>query len=152
MSHYSAIGDIISCDAPYRAIGFRGQVFPAMPPLLGLSLDCDIDPTSSIWMRLRTPFVRTPFPRPLLYFRKEPEGGNAKGKNFENFAEEKSSQKIFQKISQKTEVVTPRRSNPPQWTLFASRRQIFTPTLRLVQNPLNGRQVPWSAWSKPPIL
>ena len=33
-------------------------------------------------------------------------------------------------------------SNPPQWTVFASRRQGFTPTLRLVQNPVNCRQTP----------
>ena len=33
MFHYSAIGDTISCDAPYSAIGFRGKRF--------LSLDCD---------------------------------------------------------------------------------------------------------------
>ena len=38
VSHYSAIGDTISCDAPYSAIGFRGKSYP---PLLGLSLDCD---------------------------------------------------------------------------------------------------------------
>ena len=31
---------------------------------------------------------------------------------------------------------------PTQWTVFASRRQGFTPTLRLVQNPVNGRQTP----------
>ena len=41
VSHYSAIGDTISCDAPYSAIGFRGKAFSAIPPLLGLSLDCD---------------------------------------------------------------------------------------------------------------
>ena len=35
VSHYSAIGDTISCDAPYSAIGFRGKFFPAMPPLVG---------------------------------------------------------------------------------------------------------------------
>ena len=29
-----------------------------------------------------------------------------------------------------------RPSNPPQWTVFASRRQGFTPTLRLVENPV----------------
>ena len=27
VSHYSAIGDTISCDAPYSAIGFRGELF-----------------------------------------------------------------------------------------------------------------------------
>ena len=27
MSHFSAIGDTISCDAPYSAIGFRGELF-----------------------------------------------------------------------------------------------------------------------------
>ena len=27
VSHYSAIGDTISCDAPYSAIGFRGKLF-----------------------------------------------------------------------------------------------------------------------------
>ena len=48
--------------------------------------------------------------------------------------------------------VLPRRSNPPQWTVFASRRQGFTPTLRLVQNPANGRQAPQSACSKPPYF
>ena len=26
VSHYSAIGDTISCDAPYSAIGFRGKL------------------------------------------------------------------------------------------------------------------------------
>ena len=41
MSHYSAIGDTISCDAPDSAIGFRGKHFSAMPLLTGLSLDCD---------------------------------------------------------------------------------------------------------------
>ena len=40
VSHYSAIGDTILCDAPYSAIGFRGM-FSAIPPLLVLSLDCD---------------------------------------------------------------------------------------------------------------
>ena len=32
MSHYSAIGDTISCDAPYGAIGFRGKFFLRCPP------------------------------------------------------------------------------------------------------------------------
>ena len=40
VSRYSAIGDTISCDAPYSAIGFRGKLF-LRPPLLGLSLNCD---------------------------------------------------------------------------------------------------------------
>ena len=30
-------------------------------------------------------------------------------------------------------------SDPPQWTEFASTKQGFTPTLRLVQNPANSR-------------
>ena len=46
----------------------------------------------------------------------------------------------------------PRPSDPPQWTMFASRRQSFTSTLRLVQNPVNGRQPPWSAWPKLLVL
>ena len=37
-------------------------------------------------------------------------------------------------------LIVSKHSNPPQWTVFASRRQGFTPTLRLVQNPINGRQ------------
>ena len=39
MSHYSAIGDTISCDAPYSAIGFRGKLFlryPLVRPAFGL--------------------------------------------------------------------------------------------------------------------
>ena len=32
MSHYSAIGDTISCDAPYSAIGFRAKLFLRCPP------------------------------------------------------------------------------------------------------------------------
>ena len=40
MSHYSTIGDTISCDTPYSAIGIRRIFVFAMPPLLGLSLDC----------------------------------------------------------------------------------------------------------------
>ena len=32
VSHYSAIGDTISCDAPYSAIGFRGKLFLQYPP------------------------------------------------------------------------------------------------------------------------
>ena len=40
VSHYSAIGDTISCDAPYSAIGLRGKLFLRYPPLI-LSLDCD---------------------------------------------------------------------------------------------------------------
>ena len=33
LSHYSAIGDTISCDAPYSAIGFRGKLFlQSYPP------------------------------------------------------------------------------------------------------------------------
>ena len=32
VSHYSAIGDTISCDAPYSAIGFKGKVFLRYPP------------------------------------------------------------------------------------------------------------------------
>ena len=31
VSHYSAIGDAISCDAPYCAIGFRGKLFCDTP-------------------------------------------------------------------------------------------------------------------------
>ena len=31
VSHYSAIGDTISCDAPYRVIGFRGKIFLRYP-------------------------------------------------------------------------------------------------------------------------
>ena len=42
VSHYSAIGDTISCDAPYSAIGLRGKFFfSAISPLVGLVLDCD---------------------------------------------------------------------------------------------------------------
>ena len=40
VSHYSAIGPVISCDAPHRVIGFRGKLFLRYP-LHGLSLDCD---------------------------------------------------------------------------------------------------------------
>ena len=36
-----AIGDTISCDAPYTAIGFRGKLFLPYPSLQGLSLGCD---------------------------------------------------------------------------------------------------------------
>ena len=39
VSHYSAIGDAISCDAPYSAIGFRGKFFlrcPFVSPFFGL--------------------------------------------------------------------------------------------------------------------
>ena len=32
VSHYSALGDTISCDAPYSAIGFRGKLFLRYPP------------------------------------------------------------------------------------------------------------------------
>ena len=32
VSHCSAIGDIVSCDAPYSAIGFRGKPFLRYPP------------------------------------------------------------------------------------------------------------------------
>ena len=38
--------------------------------------------------------------------------------------------------------IMPRPSDAPQWTKFASRRQGFTPTLRLVQNPVFGRASP----------
>ena len=31
VSHYSAIGDTISCDGPYSAIGFRGKFFLRCP-------------------------------------------------------------------------------------------------------------------------
>ena len=37
VSHYSAIGDTISCDAPQKRDLLQRQVFSAMPPLLGLS-------------------------------------------------------------------------------------------------------------------
>ena len=40
VSRYSAIGDTISCDAPYSAIGFR-EALSAIPSFQGLSLDCD---------------------------------------------------------------------------------------------------------------
>ena len=39
VSHYSAIGDSISCDAPYSAIGFRAKLllrYPLVRPILGL--------------------------------------------------------------------------------------------------------------------
>ena len=38
VSHYSAIGDTISCDAPYSAIGFRGKLFLRYPPFLACLL------------------------------------------------------------------------------------------------------------------
>ena len=42
VSHYGAIGDTISCDAPYSVIGFGGKLFlRKASPLQGLSLDCD---------------------------------------------------------------------------------------------------------------
>ena len=42
VSHYSAIGDTISCDAPFSTVGPHWQAFPAIPPpLQGLSLDRD---------------------------------------------------------------------------------------------------------------
>ena len=45
VSQHSAIGDTISCDAPYGAIGFRGKFFlRCPPPIQGLSLDCDRPP------------------------------------------------------------------------------------------------------------
>ena len=31
VSHYSTIGDTISCDAPYSTIGFRGKLFLRYP-------------------------------------------------------------------------------------------------------------------------
>ena len=34
VSHYSAIGDTISCDAPYGAIGFKDKLFLRYPPCL----------------------------------------------------------------------------------------------------------------------
>ena len=40
VSHYSGIGDTISCDAPYSAIGFRGKLFLRYP-LVRSVLDCD---------------------------------------------------------------------------------------------------------------
>ena len=33
VSHSCAIGDTISCDAPYSAIGFRGKLLLRYPPL-----------------------------------------------------------------------------------------------------------------------
>ena len=41
VSHYSAIGDTISCDAPYSAIGFIGKLFLRYTLVRRLSLDCD---------------------------------------------------------------------------------------------------------------
>ena len=46
VSHYSAIGDTISCDAPYSAIGFRGKPLPRYPlvrPVFGgvAAIFCD---------------------------------------------------------------------------------------------------------------
>ena len=41
VTHYSAIGDTISCDTPYSAIGFRDKLFLRYPLLQGLSLHCD---------------------------------------------------------------------------------------------------------------
>ena len=38
VSHYSAIGDTISCDAPYSAMGFRGKLFLRYPPFLACLL------------------------------------------------------------------------------------------------------------------
>ena len=32
VSYYSAIGDTISCNAPYSAIGFRGKLVLQYPP------------------------------------------------------------------------------------------------------------------------
>ena len=53
VSHYSAIGDTISCDAPYSAIGFRGKLFLRYPlarpvlecnrPLLQKEVGCSSD-------------------------------------------------------------------------------------------------------------
>ena len=40
VGHYNAIGDTISCDAPYSAMGIRGKLLLRYP-LVGLSLDCD---------------------------------------------------------------------------------------------------------------
>ena len=41
MSHHSAIGDTISCDAPYSAIGFRGKLFLRYPLVRPVFADCD---------------------------------------------------------------------------------------------------------------
>ena len=41
VSHYSVIGDIVLCDAPIQRDRLQRRVLSAMPPLLGLSLDCD---------------------------------------------------------------------------------------------------------------
>ena len=40
-SHYGAIGDTISCDAPYSAIGFRGKLFLRYPLVRPVSLACN---------------------------------------------------------------------------------------------------------------
>ena len=40
MSHCSAIGDALSCDAPYSAIGFRGNIFLRCP-LVRSALGCE---------------------------------------------------------------------------------------------------------------
>ena len=41
VSHYSAIGDTISCDAPYSAIGFRGKLFLRYLLVRPVNSDCD---------------------------------------------------------------------------------------------------------------
>ena len=41
VSHYSAIGDIISCDAPIYPDRLQRQAFVAILPLQGMSLACD---------------------------------------------------------------------------------------------------------------
>ena len=53
VSHYSAIGDTISCDAPCSAIGFRGKLFLRYP-LVRSVLDCDrpfLQKEVGVWQR-----------------------------------------------------------------------------------------------------
>ena len=55
MSQLSAIADTISCDAPYSAIGFRGNLLLRYPPLVKhMSLDCDrplLGKEVGVWQR-----------------------------------------------------------------------------------------------------
>ena len=46
----------------------------------------------------------------------------------------------FNRKSSPGDSALPRPSNPRLWTVFSSRRRGFTPTLRLVQNPVTYRQ------------
>ena len=69
-------------------------------------------------------------------------GHRSKGLQYDQGPSIREAQMSTEPLFGAKRLTPPRLSDPPQWTVFASKKQGFTPTLLLVQNLVNSRSTP----------